>query len=125
MPGGYIEGRAFTTWQEETLPTVYKGATNFGAYVAWEEDPLRTTAPSLAIRLPDASYGEWAVDAKTLLVLSLVDGRFPGNNIELEPIDFTVKLAFGDGREAALPLRRFGTLYIDEIAFADDTFPLR
>lgn len=111
MPGGRIDGRGLTAWREGTLPTIY-GGTTFGAYVAWEREPLATTDPSFTIRLP-ALHSEWAVDEQTVLVLSLLDGRLPGHNngVDAEPIDLTVKLTFADGGEAALPLRTFGTLW--------------
>jgi dienelactone hydrolase len=108
VPGGSIAGRNLAAWREEALPTPYNSDTNFGAYIAWDET-LPDAPASFAIALPEGVADEWQMGEAAALVLSLADAREPaGSN---EPIDFTVRLAFGDGGTAELRLSEFAALW--------------
>jgi dienelactone hydrolase len=108
VPGGLITGRNLAAWREEALPTPYNTATNFGAYLAWDETVPRDPA-SFSIALPEGIAAEWQIGEASTLVLSLADGREPGE--AGEPIDFTVRLAFEDGGTAEILLSQVGTLW--------------
>lgn len=103
LPGGEITGHNLSAWREGWIPAPYNMGTDYGAYIAWGETNSHNP-PRLTISHPEGLGAQWRIDEESILVMSLA------HEYSAEPIDFTVRLGFADGEEAALPLSTFATL---------------
>jgi dienelactone hydrolase len=112
-PGGRLQGENLTVWREQVVPLRRGSLANSAVYLGWDQNEGGQTA-RYTLTLPD----DVLLDESAVLTFSLAavaENPNPNENAgagldSRQPLDLTLVLVDGQGRQAALPLSHFALL---------------
>ena len=103
LAGGKSDGRGLRDWKEREIKLKLDNTDTRAVFLGWEHNESGS-ASSYTISLPQTNLG---LNGTSSLIFSLTDGG-AANEMNKEPIDFTIELIDASGESASLPLHTVG-----------------